>query len=168
MFDKRATCRAFLGLAISLGKCRNHAFDLRACCIYACDMILRLLRSLNRAYPFVVLFGYMGAFVLAFICIFSFPLGALVLIIGSVLSLAFVVFFGEALSGIEGILTRRALKKNRCPACRTGPIQKNAAHFQCLGCGARFHFDGAQLSADEQEACASDASGTSAKLIAVE
>ena len=168
MFDKRATRLACVGLACYLGKCRNHAFDLRACCIYACDMILRFLRSLNRAYPFVVLFGYMGAFVLAFICIFSFPLGALVLIIGSVLSLAFVVFFGEALSGIEGILTRRALKKNRCPACRTGPIQKNTAHFQCLGCGERFHFDGAQLSADEQEACASDASGTSAKLMAVE
>ena len=168
MFDKRATRLACVGLACYLGKCRNHAFDLRACCIYACDMILRFLRSLNRAYPFVVLFGYMGAFVLAFICIFSFPLGALVLIIGSVLSLAFVVFFGEALSGIEGILTRRALKKNRCPACRTGPIQKNTAHFQCLGCGERFHFDGAQLSADEQEACANDASGTNAKLIAVE
>ena len=131
-------------------------------------MILRLLRAVNRVYPFIVLAGYMVAFVLAFICVFTFPLGALVLIIGSVLSLAFVVFFGETLSGIEGILTRRALKNNRCPACRTGPIQKNAAHFQCLGCGARFHFDGAQLSADEQEACASEASGTSAKLIAVE
>lgn len=136
--------------------------------IYACNMILRLLRAVNRVYPFVVLFGYMGAFLLAFICIFSFPLGALVLVIGSVLSLAFVVFFGETLSGIEGILTRRALKKNRCPACRTGPIQKNSAHFQCLGCGARFHFDGAQLSADEQEACAVDASGNNVKLIAVD
>ena len=131
-------------------------------------MILRLLRAVNRVYPFIVLAGYMLAFVLAFIFVFTFPLGALVLIIGSVLSLAFVVFFGETLSGIEGILTRHALKNNRCPACRTGPIQKNAEHFQCLGCGARFHFDGAQLSADEQEACASDASGTSAKLMAVE
>ena len=136
--------------------------------IYAYNMILRLLRAVNRVFPFVVLFGYMGAFLLAFICIFSFPLGALVLVIGSVLSLAFVVFFGETLSGIEGILTRRALKKNRCPACRTGPIQKNSAHFQCLGCGARFHFDGAQLSADEQEACAVDASSNNAKLIAVD
>ena len=69
-------------------------------------MILRLLRAVNRVYPFVVLFGYMGAFLLAFICIFSFPLGALVLVIGSVLSLAFVVFFGETLGGMERILPR--------------------------------------------------------------
>ena len=143
------------------------AFDLQARSIYAYHMILRMLRSVNRVYPFVVLFGYIAAFLLAFICIFSFPLGALVLVIVSVLSLAFVVFFGETLTGIEGILTRRALKNNRCPACRTGPIQKNVAAYQCLGCGARFHFDGAQLSADEQEACANDASGTSAKLISV-
>jgi hypothetical protein len=128
-------------------------------------MILRLLRSVNRVYPFVVLFGYMGAFLLAFICIFSFPLGALVLVIGSVLSLAFVVFFGETLSGIEGILTRRTLKKNRCPACRMGPIQKNAATYQCLGCGICFDMDGAQLLQDAQEIEASDAD---AKFIVVD
>ena len=128
-------------------------------------MILRLLRAVNRVYPFVVLFGYMGAFVLAFICIFSFPLGALVLVIGSVLSLAFVVFFGETLGGMERILTRRALKKNRCPACRMGPIQKNAAAYQCLGCGICFDMDGAQLSQDAQEIEASDAN---AKLIVVD
>ncbi len=114
-------------------------------------MILRILKSVNRAFPFLVLFGYIGAFLLAFICIFSFPLGALVLVIGSVLSLAFVVFLGETLSGIEGILTRRALKKNRCPACRMGPIQKNTDFHQCLACGARFQFDGAQILQDEQE-----------------
>jgi Zn finger protein HypA/HybF involved in hydrogenase expression len=128
-------------------------------------MILRLLQAVNRVYPFVVLFGYMGAFLLAFICIFSFPLGALVLVIGSVLSLAFVVFFGETLSGIEGILTRRTLKKNRCPACRMGPIQKNAATYQCLGCGICFDMDGAQLLQDAQEIEASDAD---AKFIVVD
>ena len=128
-------------------------------------MILRLLRAVNGVYPFVVLFGYMGAFLLAFICIFSFPLGALVLVIGSVLSLAFVVFFGETLSGIEGILTRRTLKKNRCPACRMGPIQKNAAIYQCLGCGICFDMDGAQLLQDAQEIEASDAD---AKFIVVD
>ena len=128
-------------------------------------MILRLLRAVNRVYPFVVLFGYMGAFLLAFICIFSFPLGALVLVIGSVLSLAFVVFFGETLSGIEGILTRRTLKKNRCPACRMGPIQKNAATYQCLGCGICFDMDGAQLLQDAQEIEASEAD---AKFIVVD
>ena len=128
-------------------------------------MILRLLQAVNRVYPFVVLFGYMGAFLLAFICIFSFPLGALVLVIGSVLSLAFVVFFGETLSGIEGILMRRTLKNNRCPACRMGPIQKNAATYQCLGCGICFDMDGAQLLQDAQEIEASDAD---AKLIVVD
>ena len=128
-------------------------------------MILRLLQAVNRVYPFVVLFGYMGAFLLAFICIFSFPLGALVLVIGSVLSLAFVVFFGETLSGIEGILMRRTLKNNRCPACRMGPIQKNAATYQCLGCGICFDMDGAQLLQDAQEIEASDAD---AKFIVVD
>ena len=128
-------------------------------------MILRILRSVNRAYPFLVLGGYMVAFALAFICVFTFPLGALVLIIGSVLSLAFVVFFGETLSGIEGILTRRALKKNRCPACRMGPIQKNVAAYQCLGCGVCFEFDGTQLSPEVSDLETPDAS---AKLIVVD
>ena len=128
-------------------------------------MILRILRSVNRAYPFLVLGGYMVAFALAFICVFTFPLGALVLIIGSVLSLAFVVFFGETLSGIEGILTRRALKKNRCPACRMGPIQKNVAAYQCLGCGVCFECDGTQLS---QEAPDVETPDASAKLIVVD
>jgi DNA-directed RNA polymerase subunit RPC12/RpoP len=128
-------------------------------------MILRILRSVNRSYPFLVLGGYMVAFALAFICVFTFPLGALVLIIGSVLSLAFVVFFGETLSGIEGILTRRALKRNRCPACRMGPIQKNVAVYQCLGCGVRFEFDGTQLS---QEAPDMETPDANAKLIVVE
>ena len=128
-------------------------------------MILRILRSVNRSYPFLVLGGYMVAFALAFICVFTFPLGALVLIIGSVLSLAFVVFFGETLSGIEGILTRRALKKNRCPACRMGPIQKNIAAYQCLGCGVCFEFDGTQLS---QDAIDMETPDVNAKLIVVE
>ena len=128
-------------------------------------MILRILRSVNRSYPFLVLGGYMVAFALAFVCVFTFPLGALVLIIGSVLSLAFVVFLGETLSGIEGMLTRRALKKNRCPACRMGPIQKNVAAYQCLGCGVRFEFDGTQLSPEAPDMETPDAS---AKLIVVD
>ncbi|MSR33739.1 MAG: hypothetical protein EXS12_02895 [Phycisphaerales bacterium] len=128
-------------------------------------MILRILRLVNRVFPYVVLFGYMGAFLLAFICIFSFPFGALVLVIGSVLSLAFVVFFGETLRGMEGMLTRRALKKNYCPACSMGPIQKNIATFQCLGCGVHFQFDGTQLSQDAQEI---ESSEMSEKLIVLD
>ncbi|MCE9618398.1 MAG: hypothetical protein K8R92_00620 [Planctomycetes bacterium] len=116
-------------------------------------MILRVLRALNRSYPFVVFFGYLAAFVLAFICMFSFPLGALVLVIGSVLSLALVVFVGEVLLGVERILARRALRRRRCPACRMGPVQTNSTRFHCLGCGSRFESNGsAAVDAEEEPA----------------
>lgn len=108
-------------------------------------MVLRILRFLNRAYPFVALAGYMVAFVLAFVCMFTFPLGALTLVVVGVLSLAFVALGWDTLRALERWMSRRALDRGRCPACRLGPVERaQARSWLCRGCAARFDADGTQ------------------------
>jgi hypothetical protein len=108
---------------------------------------LRILRFVNRAYPFVV-FGIYGiAFATAFICVFTFPLGALLLVVAGVLSLAFVALGLDALKALERWMSRRALSRGRCPACRMGPIESGAAGWCCRGCAVAFDADGTQLDA---------------------
>jgi hypothetical protein len=121
-------------------------------------MVLRVLRALNRAYPFVVFAGYALAFLVAFICMFTFPLASLILVIGSVLSLAVVVFIGEVFRGIEGLLSRRVLRRSHCPACRMGPVHRHDAHYKCLGCGKRFEHSGIQSPEQDDEDAAAASS----------
>jgi hypothetical protein len=123
--------------------------DARPRAVYAADMLpLRILRFVNRAYPFVAFGAYGFAFVVAFICMFTFPLGALALVVAGVLSLAFVALGSDALKGLERILSRRALRKGRCPACRMGPVQSLELGWCCRGCVANFDADGAQRVAE--------------------
>lgn len=109
-------------------------------------MVLRILRFLNRAYPFVALACYMLAFVVAFVSMFTFPLLALTLVVVGVLSLAFVALGWDALRAVERWMSRRALLRGRCPACRLGPVERRQAEqaWCCRGCGARFDAEGTQ------------------------
>ncbi|MFZ4723102.1 MAG: hypothetical protein ACOYMI_08125 [Phycisphaerales bacterium] len=125
---------------------------------------LRILRFVNRAYPFVAFGAYGFAFVVAFICMFTFPLGALTLVVVGVLSLAFVALGSDALKGLERALSRRALRRGRCPACRMGPAQSVADGWSCRGCAANFEPDGTQRVAevaDEPEQASEDAAAVS-------
>ena len=108
-------------------------------------MVLRILRFVNRAYPFVALACYMVAFVVAFVCMFTFPLGALTLVVAGVLSLAFVALGWDVLRAIERWMSRRRLSRGRCPACRMGPVERQAAAWQCRGCAARFDAEGTEV-----------------------
>ena len=114
-------------------------------------LALRILRFVNRAYPFVAFGAYGFAFVVAFICMFTFPLGALTLVVAGVLSLAFVALGSDALKGLERVLSRRALRKGRCPACRMGPAQSVVDGWSCRGCAANFDSDGAQQAAEVED-----------------
>jgi ribosomal protein L37AE/L43A len=108
-------------------------------------LALRILRFVNRAYPFVAFGVYALAFLVAFICVFSFPLGALTLVVTGVLSLAFVSLCADALKALERLLARRQLRRGRCPACRLGPVDAEAAgSWCCRGCATRFEADGSQ------------------------
>jgi hypothetical protein len=85
-------------------------------------MVLRILRFVNRAYAFAAFAIYLVAFVIASICVFTFPLGALALVVLGVLSLAFVALGRDVLQALERWMSRGALRAGRCPACRMGPV----------------------------------------------
>jgi len=112
-------------------------------------MVLRILRFVNRAYAFVAFAIYLAAFVVASICVFTFPLGALALVVLGVLSLAFVALGRDVLQALERWMSRGALRAGRCPACRMGPVDGAGSPkvWTCRGCAARFEGDGSQMQA---------------------
>ena len=126
-------------------------------------MVLRILRFVNRAYAFVAFAVYLTAFVVASICVFTFPLGALALVVLGVLSLAFVALGRDVLQALERWLSRGALRAGRCPACRMGPVEAagSPVAWNCRGCSARFEADGSQVQALE---AAPEADGEAARL----
>lgn len=114
-------------------------------------MVLRILRFVNRAYAFAAFAIYLAAFVVASICVFTFPLGALALVVLGVLSLAFVALGRDVLQALERWMSRGALRAGRCPACRMGPVDATGSPVTwcCRGCAAQFESDGSQLQAFE-------------------
>ena len=106
---------------------------------------------------------YLTAFVVASICVFTFPLGALALVVLGVLSLAFVALGRDVLQALERWLSRGALRAGRCPACRMGPVEAagSPVAWNCRGCSARFEADGSQVQALE---AAPEADGEAARL----
>jgi len=112
-------------------------------------MVLRILRFVNRAYAFAAFAIYLAAFVVASICVFTFPLGALALVVLGVLSLAFVALGRDVLQALERWMSRGALRAGRCPVCRMGPIDGAGSPrvWTCRGCAARFETDGSQMQA---------------------
>ena len=112
-------------------------------------MVLRLLRLVNRVYPWVALAAYMLAFVVAFICVFTFPLGALSLVVLGVLSLAVVAVVRDGLQAVQRAMQRRWLRRGRCPACRMGPVETEGAGWRCRGCAEAFGADGAEVIPEE-------------------
>jgi ribosomal protein L37AE/L43A len=115
-------------------------------------LALRILRLVNRAYPFVALAGYMAAFLVAFICVFTFPLGALSLVVLGVLSLAFVALGSDALRALERAMSRAMLRRGRCPMCRLGPVDREGVQgWRCRGCAGRFEGDGSERAESSTE-----------------
>jgi ribosomal protein L37AE/L43A len=92
--------------------------------------------------------------------VFTFPLGALALVVLGVLSLAFVALGRDVLQALERWMSRGALRAGRCPACRMGPVDGAGSPrvWTCRGCAARFETDGSQMQAVAFE-CEADAEG---------
>jgi ribosomal protein L37AE/L43A len=112
-------------------------------------MVLRLLRLVNRLYPWVALAAYMLAFAVAFVCVFTFPLGALALVVMGVLSLAVVAVARDGLQAVQRLMQRGWLRRGRCPACRMGPVKAEGSGWRCRGCAQSFDTDGAEATAAE-------------------
>lgn len=104
-------------------------------------MLYRMLRGVNRAYPFVVLWCYIGAFLLALPFTFIFPPLPLILVLVAAVSVAFVFLCRKLLMLPQVMLARRSLKRGMCPACGEFVVSASgepAAHWHCVSCGTLF------------------------------
>jgi len=104
-------------------------------------VLYRVMRSVNAAFPFMVFWMYLGAFLGAFAFIFVFPPVALLLVFACVLSVPVVFLVKLSLKLPEFLLARHALKRGKCPRC--GEFVVNAPEgtesaWHCVSCGSQF------------------------------
>jgi hypothetical protein len=102
------------------------------------------MRWLRGAYGPALLLAYCIAFLLAFACVFFFPLGALALVILSVLSTALVPLGGGLLAWADRRACRRMIGRGTCPWCGSGigGDKCDAGAPMCTACGAEWERNG--------------------------
>jgi hypothetical protein len=110
-------------------------------------LLVRVMRWLRGAYGPALLVGYCIAFLLAFACVFFFPLGALALVILSVLSTALVPIGGGALAWADRFACRRMIGRGTCPWCGAGISRAQGAEPgpACSACGAEWQRNGERM-----------------------
>jgi hypothetical protein len=110
-------------------------------------LLVRVMRWLRGAYGPALLVGYCIAFLLAFACVFFFPLGALALVILSVLSTALVPLGGGALAWADRFACRRMIGRGTCPWCGAGISGNQGAEPApaCGACGAEWQRNGERM-----------------------
>ena len=110
-------------------------------------LLVRVMRWLRGAYGPALLLGYCGAFLLAFACVFFFPLGALALVILSVLSTALVPIGGGLLAWADRLACRRMIGRGTCPWCGggIGGTGGSGAAVGCGACGASWERNGERM-----------------------
>jgi len=104
----------------------------------------RFVRSINRAYPIMVLGLYIAAFILAASMMFIFPPGTLLLFWLGLVGLVFVVLLAKLLGLLERFVARSLLATGRCPDC-DGPAPRPlsaAIGWRCESCGFVFQTTG--------------------------
>jgi len=91
--------------------------------------------------------GYCVAFLLAFACVFFFPLGALALVILSVLSTALVPVGGSLLTWADRCACRRMIGRGTCPWCGRGISAEGGSREVpvCDACGTTWERNGERL-----------------------
>lgn len=124
---------------------------------YTLTVLLPALRWFNSNAAIAAVLGYLGLFGLAFLLMFLFPLGSIVLIFVGLIGLGCVVPVIAAAAATERWLNRRSLNEGRCPYCHaevlpsapsapSAPSGETTAGgsngFGCLGCGREFGQDG--------------------------
>ena len=112
-------------------------------------LLVRVMRWLRGAYGPALLVGYCVAFLLAFACVFFFPLGALALVIVSVLSTALVPIGGGLLAWADRCACRRMIGRGTCPWCGAGigRAQGDSSVPTCSACGTEWERNGERLAA---------------------
>jgi hypothetical protein len=110
-------------------------------------LLVRVMRWLRGAYGPALLVGYAVAFLLAFACVFFFPLGALALVILSVLSTALVPLGGGLLAWADRFACRRLIGRGTCPWCGEGIGEVRGAlpDPACGACGTTWARSGERL-----------------------
>lgn len=110
-------------------------------------LLVRVMRWLRGAYGPALLVGYCLAFLLAFACVFFFPLGALALVILSVLSTALVPIGGGVLAWGDRLACRRMLSRGTCPWCGAPIVGSHDAPAvpTCGACGTGWERSGERL-----------------------
>jgi len=105
------------------------------------------MRWLRGAYGPALLLAYCIAFLLAFACVFFFPLGALALVILSVLSTALVPIGGGVLAWADRLACRRMIGRGTCPWCGAalGSAPRASGSPACGACGAEWQRSGERL-----------------------
>ncbi len=110
-------------------------------------MFLSTLRTFNAHFGIVAVLGYLGLFVMAFVLMFLFPLGALVLVFVGIFGLAIVVPAAAGAQALERSMNRRRLAAGSCPRCGA-TLDSTAAEGGvpqvCGGCGASWTPAGTQ------------------------
>lgn len=118
-------------------------------------MLYRLLCSFNDGFGLVVFFGYLAAFVLAFLLVFLFPPGALALVLLGLVGLVLVwIFFGVS-KAIEASLGRRSIDEGTCPECGEEllpPVESSDPVYVCCSeCGQAYELTGRRFQPDHDE-----------------
>jgi hypothetical protein len=110
-------------------------------------LLARLTRWMRGAYGPTLLVGYCLAFLLAFACVFFFPLGALALVILSVLSTALVPIGSGLLAWGDRFACRRLIGRGTCPWCGTamGSRAGAAGSPPCGACGTTWSASGERM-----------------------
>jgi len=113
-------------------------------------MLYRILRAVNRSYPFVMFWGYVGLFLLALPFVFIFPLIPLVLVMFGALSVAIVFALRKLLLMPQHWIAHHKLNKDSCPRCGETVIASTDQHeaaWHCVSCGTLYTERGAEIEA---------------------
>ena len=119
-------------------------------------MIYRILRAVHRAYALTVFWLYLLLFGVAFMLIFVFPPGTLLLLFVGIFGLVFSVVGAQLLAGSEHLFARFSLRRESCPICREADViqrelasdEPDGSIYRCRACGAGFHVWGGEVDPD--------------------
>ncbi|MDA0803143.1 MAG: hypothetical protein O2819_05245 [Planctomycetota bacterium] len=112
-------------------------------------MFLNALRSFNSNFGVVALLAYVALFCLAFVLMFLFPLGSLVLVFLGIFGLAVVVPAAALAQALERALSRKRLALGQCPLCGAEVLVRGVTSARpgttCVSCGSEWMSDGSTL-----------------------
>ena len=110
-------------------------------------MFYRILRFVNEWFAIVVLWLFIGAFLLALSFVFLFPQVTLALFFLGLAALGVAVVASGFLRWMQRRLARRTMSAGVCPRCRASLRETAEPGFmvQCTGCATLYAQDGTEI-----------------------